>query len=95
VTADGSSHQVQDVAELREATAGGLVSKNEFGNARRGLDRLLRLIANGELVSFLDDVCPFGASGAGPARPMARRPLEEVPELQPARRPTWESQSNP
>lgn len=89
VGADGSSHQVQDVSDLEEAAAGGLLSKNEFQNARRGLDRLLGLIRDGELVCFLDNVFPFEPSGAGPALPMVRMPLEEVPELQPRHRPSW------
>jgi hypothetical protein len=94
VEVDGVRHRVQDVAELQEAAAGGLVSAYELHSARRGLDRLLSLIENGELVSFLNDVCPFGASGAGPALPMARVPLAEVPELQPRHRPTWEPEAN-
>ena len=90
VEADGVSHQVQDVPELEQAAAAGLLSEYELQNARRGLDRLLGLVKNGELVSFLSDVYPFGPSGAGPAWPMLRVPLADVPELQPRHRPTWE-----
>jgi hypothetical protein len=72
-----------------EAATGGLLSDHELRNARRGLDRLLSLVREGELVAFLNDVVPFGASGAGPALPMLRVPLAEVPELQPRRRPSW------
>jgi len=61
----------------------------------RGLDRLLALIENGELLSFLDNVFPFGPSGGGPGLPMARKLLEQVPQLQPGRRPTWEPKVSP
>lgn len=89
VEADGVSHRVQDVPDLEQAAAGGLLSQHELHNAYRGLDRLLGLVTNGELVSFLDAICPFGPSGAGPALPMLRVPLADVPELQPRHRPTW------
>ncbi|SNY28337.1 hypothetical protein [Paractinoplanes atraurantiacus] len=89
VAADGISHQVKDLPELQEAVTLGLVSKNEFDGARRGLDRLLGLVSDGDLMSYLDAVCPFGRSLAGPALPMDRVPLADVPELQPRRRPTW------
>jgi hypothetical protein len=95
VGADGASYQVKDVLELEEATAGGLLSKNEYRNACRGLDRLIGLIGNGELVSFLDKVFPFGPSSAGPGLPMARKILEQVPQLQPRHRPTWEPKVGP
>jgi hypothetical protein len=95
VEADGVSHQVQDFPELEEAAAGDLLSEYELQNARRGLDRLLGLVKNGQLMSFLNNVCPFGPSGAGPALPTLRVPLADVPELQPQHRPTWEPEVNP
>ena len=95
VEADGVSHQVQDILELEEAAARGLLSEYELHNARRGLDRLLGLVKNGELMSFLNSVFPFVPSGAGPALPMLRVPLAAVPELQPQHRQTWEPDATP
>lgn len=91
VKEDGVGRDVKDLAELDEALVDGLVSAYEAANARRGLDRLLTLIDAGELVAFLDDVCPFGPSRAAPAVPVERVPLAAVPDLQPGRRPTWEA----
>jgi hypothetical protein len=41
--------------ELEEAAAGGLLSRYKLQNARRGLDRLLGLVKNGELMPFLNN----------------------------------------
>lgn len=95
VREDGVSHQVQDIPDMEQAAAAGLLSPSELDNARRGLDRLLGLITNGDLMWFLDHACPFGPSGAGPAFPMVRVPLADVPQLQPRRRPTWDPESDP
>jgi hypothetical protein len=89
VRADGVTHHVKDLAALEEATADGSVSASEAANARRGLDRLLRLTSTGKLVPFLEEVCPFGSSRAKAALPMQRVPLESVPILQPTLRSTW------
>jgi predicted RNA-binding protein associated with RNAse of E/G family len=95
VAADGVSHLSKDVLELEEAAATGLLSEYERQNAYRGLDRLLGLVKNGELWSYLNNVCSFGPSGAGPALPMVRVPLADVPELQPRHRLTWEPEATP
>ncbi len=95
VRADGVTHNVKDLTDLEQAAADRLVSAAEADNARRGLDRLIGLISAGELVSFLNDVSPFGPSRAKGALPMQRVALEEVPILQPALRPSWNVSSQP
>jgi hypothetical protein len=89
VRKDGVSHQVTDVEQLRQAAADGLLSPREAYRAQQGLDRLIRLIDGGRLLSFLEQACPFGPSRAAPALPVARVSLDDVPLLQPRQRPTW------
>jgi Protein of unknown function (DUF402) len=89
VGADARTYDVVDEDEFEQAVAGELVSAGEAVGARRGLVRLTELIERGGLIAFLEAVCPFGPSPAGPALPMLRTPLAEVPLVQPGRRPTW------
>ncbi|HEY8790203.1 MAG TPA: hypothetical protein VIM10_13865 [Actinopolymorphaceae bacterium] len=75
--------------EFDEAISVGLLSAVEVEGARSGLERLVGLVVRGELLAFLDDACPFGPSTAGPALPMLRAPLVDLPVVQPGHRPTW------
>lgn len=89
VRADGVAHEVVDVDEFEAALATGLLSSPEAAGARSGLDRLVGLVASGDLMAFLDDAWPFGRSVAGPALPIRRVPVAECPLVQPGLRATW------
>lgn len=89
VGADGLAHEVVDLDEFEAAIAAGLLSPAEAAGARSGLDRLVGIIARGELLDVLDDAWPLGPSTAGPSMPMRRVAVADVPLVQPRRRPTW------
>lgn len=89
VRADGRLAWVTDEDELDRAGADGLVSRHEFASARAGLARLLGLIEAGGLISFLEDIHPFGSSNASLAFPARHVSIADVPHVQRERR--WTS----
>lgn len=89
VRADGLAHEVVDLDEFDAAIAAGLLSFSEAAGARSGLERLVAIIARGDLLAFLHGAWPFDPSVAGPALPMRRFAVTDVPLVQPGRRLTW------
>ena len=88
VRADGTTFATVDRAGLDAARAHGLISAREHRFGVEGLARLIDLIQRHALVSFLNEICPFGPTSALPALPMAVAPLADVPLLRPGQRPT-------
>lgn len=86
---DGVTFEIVDQEQLDAAPSAGLISPKEHRQARDGVDRLIELIHRKELISFLNDVYPFGESRAQPAQPMQLVPVEEVPLVQSGLRPSW------
>jgi hypothetical protein len=86
---DGTTFEVGDRIELDAAVSKGSISPKEHRQARDGVDRLIELIHRKELISFLNDVYPFGESRAQPAQPMQLVPVDEVPLVQSGPRPSW------
>lgn len=86
---DGASFEIVDVTELDVAASKGLISTREFRHAKDGLVCLTEMIRGNKLISFLNDVYPFGGSSAQSAPPMTLVPISDVPLLQPRLRVTW------
>ena len=86
---DGTTFEIVDFVKFDQAASKGSISPKEFRHGKAGLARLTELIDRSELISFLAGVCPFGESSAQSALPMSLVPVQEVPLVQPRRRPSW------
>jgi hypothetical protein len=89
VRADGLSYVVGDQVQAQQAALAGLISSRELHEAQRSVGELLEIIKCGSLVDLLSQAWPLEAACPGPAPPMRRVPLAEVPILVPGVRSTW------
>jgi hypothetical protein len=84
---DGRTHVVVDEDNFALAAANGWLTAEEQAGARRGLEELLGIVEHTGLVTYLDQVFPFGPIAENAvAPPMARRALADVPLLRRDRR---------
>lgn len=87
---DGWSHRVIDEADFAEAIRQGWLSDAERDGARAGLAELLGLIRSGELLPFLEQICPFQRVAESERQPpMERLTLAQLPVLNQAWRRFW------
>lgn len=87
VRRDVRSYYVGDEDEFEEMTERGLLSKTEATAARAGIVELVAMVESGRLLSWLNELMPFGPCSPPAAPPMERRPVP--PRMQPRRRSTW------
>lgn len=83
VRRDARTYQVRDVDEFEQAVRDGLVTPAEAAGARAGLAAFLWIVDDGRLLSYLDDIVPFGpaAATAPEALPESVVPQSEVAHL--------------
>jgi hypothetical protein len=78
VRADGVGFRVCDLDEFRQATIHGLILPEEAEGAQRGLAELTGIIERGELLEFLQKICPIGPRNPPSASPVRRVPVPQV-----------------
>jgi hypothetical protein len=79
---DGVSYVVTDEDQFAEEVAAGWITETEAAGAREGLRRLLGIIEEGSLISFLDALVPFEIKRRNvPPSSMKKVSLSEAPVL--------------
>lgn len=87
VKADATTYRVQDEDEFEEMLLRGLISERESAGAKAGLKQLVELIEDQRLLTWLNDLAPFGPCEPPIAPPVERRAVP--PRMQPKRRRSW------
>jgi hypothetical protein len=87
VDQSGRTYDVIDRAEFAQAVLDGVVSGHEASQAEAHLQDLVAIVRDGQLLSWLDSVCPFGPSAAPDALPMVRTAI--TPVVAAVTRPSW------
>lgn len=83
----GRDYDVVDREEFTQAVQDGLVSEREAAASELHLERLLDIIRGGDLVRWLDALCPFAPCAARTALPVVRTPI--TPLVAATTRPSW------
>lgn len=83
------AYRIVDRDEFDQAVSARLVSPSEARAAEAGLERLVRWIESGRLMSLLTEIATTLTASAPTRLPFERTPIELVPAVAPNTRPTW------